>query len=441
MAIKHTSISLTDKIGLRFDNNKTRRKKNPAAAGPSAAAAAASARQQTQDEAATRRKAALNFWLDAAGCELKLRTVEHIDCTATLVAADAAQEHLIVQQLTTPMGTYPTAQLRMGDLLSIEVDGQWQLKGPVPARPSWLDVPDPFANPPPGVRVTTMNAAAADDDDDDDEAPPPMLSSKAPPPPPSAPPPSAPSPSAPSAPASAAARTSLGVPAPVQKYWLQRYMLFSRFDDGCVLDEEGWYSVTPEVVAQHMAERCRCDVIIDAFCGVGGNAIHFAHTCSAVLAVDLDASRLRLARHNAKVYDVDGYIEWLNADFFHLDPELVHADVVFLSPPWGGPEYQSAPTFDMVTMMGELDGAAILEHALRLAPTVAYFLPKNTDIVQIEALALAHNVSLEIERLSLNGHEKGLMAYFGLDEEDIEGTDMEEEEVIGWVSSAAPAEA
>ena len=49
--------------------------------------------------------------------------------------------------------------------------------------------------------------------------------------------------------------------------------MFSRFDEGIELDNESWFSVTPEAIAQHIAERCRCDVIIDAFCGVGGNAI------------------------------------------------------------------------------------------------------------------------------------------------------------------------
>ena len=37
--------------------------------------------------------------------------------------------------------------------------------------------------------------------------------------------------------------------------------------------------MTPEKIAEHIAERCRCDVIVDAFCGVGGNAIQFAFTC------------------------------------------------------------------------------------------------------------------------------------------------------------------
>ena len=42
----------------------------------------------------------------------------------------------------------------------------------------------------------------------------------------------------------------------LQKYWHQRYRLFSHFDAGIHLDEESWYSVTPEPIALHHAERC-----------------------------------------------------------------------------------------------------------------------------------------------------------------------------------------
>lgn len=45
------------------------------------------------------------------------------------------------------------------------------------------------------------------------------------------------------------------------------------------MDETGWFSVTPESIACHIAERCQSDTILDAFCGVGGNAIQFAMTC------------------------------------------------------------------------------------------------------------------------------------------------------------------
>lgn len=39
------------------------------------------------------------------------------------------------------------------------------------------------------------------------------------------------------------------------KYWCQRRRLFSRFDMGIQLDSEGWFSVTPEIIADHVAQR------------------------------------------------------------------------------------------------------------------------------------------------------------------------------------------
>lgn len=64
--------------------------------------------------------------------------------------------------------------------------------------------------------------------------------------------------------------------ATIEKYWYQRYILFSRFDEGVKMDEEGWFSVTPEPIAKHHTLRCGNGIIIDGFTGVGGNAIHFA---------------------------------------------------------------------------------------------------------------------------------------------------------------------
>lgn len=64
--------------------------------------------------------------------------------------------------------------------------------------------------------------------------------------------------------------------ADIAKYWCQRYLLFSRFDKGIKMDEEGWFSVTPESIARHHASRCGSGIIVDCFTGVGGNAIQFA---------------------------------------------------------------------------------------------------------------------------------------------------------------------
>uniref|UniRef100_A0A0P6G2W7 Trimethylguanosine synthase n=1 Tax=Daphnia magna TaxID=35525 RepID=A0A0P6G2W7_9CRUS len=116
------------------------------------------------------------------------------------------------------------------------------------------------------------------------------------------------------------------------KYWAQRYRLFSRFDQGIKLDYDSWFSVTPERIARHIAARCRCDLIVDAFCGAGGNSIQFAFKCERVIAIDIDPVKIELARHNASVYGVADRIEFIVGDFFQLAPSL-KADVVFLSPP------------------------------------------------------------------------------------------------------------
>lgn len=72
--------------------------------------------------------------------------------------------------------------------------------------------------------------------------------------------------------------------------------------------------------------------------------------CHPVIAIDIDPLRLALAKHNAEVYGVAQRIDFIQGDFLQLAPHL-RGDVVFLSPPWGGPEYLNAEVFDIKTMM------------------------------------------------------------------------------------------
>ncbi|XP_062284611.1 trimethylguanosine synthase isoform X1 [Scomber scombrus] len=199
------------------------------------------------------------------------------------------------------------------------------------------------------------------------------------------------------------------------KYWAQRYRLFSRFDEGIRLDREGWFSVTPEKIAEHIALRVDhsfsdSQLVIDAFCGVGGNSIQFALTGKRVLAVDIDPIRLDLARHNAVVYGVADRIDFLQGDFLQLAPHL-RGDVVFLSPPWGGPDYLTAEVFDIKTMM-EPDGFQIFHLAKQISDNIVYFLPRNADMDQIASLA-GPGGKVEVEQNFLNNKLKTLTAYFG----------------------------
>jgi len=363
----HTVKRLYDKKGLRPEQPKPQRAPVSDAAetrrsAPAAAAAASSSGAPVltpaplpPEEAYERRRRTLEFWRNAMGAPVTLRMREDTVCSGELLAVDADQTRLHIARLATPMGTYPHATVRSGDVLCVELDEQWRVARALP--------PDPFATAadaaaaaaeatrrrgdgaaaaePGGTLAEAKRALAADferqlglspqGDAEDDDANTEATTAEA----------------AEEAAAEAAAKQPL-VPgawdprrAETQKYWVQRYMLFSRFDDGVALDREGWFSVTPEVMAAHLAHRCRCDLIVDAFAGVGGNAIQFAFTCERVVAVDIDAERLRLAKHNATVYGVADRICFVHGDFLELAPRM-RADVVFLSPPWGGPECAAA---------------------------------------------------------------------------------------------------
>jgi trimethylguanosine synthase len=92
----------------------------------------------------------------------------------------------------------------------------------------------------------------------------------------------------------------------------------------------------------------------------------------------------------------------------------VQAGTVFLSPPWGGPDYLKASTYDMKTMLRPRDGDALFKAAMNIASTIIMFLPRNVDINQLAELALSTSPpwSLEVEKNYLNGKLKAVTAYY-----------------------------
>ncbi|KIJ65362.1 hypothetical protein HYDPIDRAFT_130449 [Hydnomerulius pinastri MD-312] len=241
-------------------------------------------------------------------------------------------------------------------------------------------------------------------------------------------------------------KTVSEVPEHVQKYFSQRKRYFTLYDEGCLLDEEGWYSVTPELIADRIAERCRCDTVLDAFCGVGGNAIAFAKTCEHVIALDVSPVRLALARHNAVIYGVADRIEFILADYISFAKAYLSRpigkrtiDVVFLSPPWGGPAYiqnmldvegtvgqtvaplEHHPDFGLANIK-PIHGAELFNLTRQITKSVAYFLPRNTNLDEISALIAVKSSPaptddsremVEVEEQWMGTKLKALTCYFG----------------------------
>lgn len=230
---------------------------------------------------------------------------------------------------------------------------------------------------------------------------------------------------------------ALSIPHP--KYWSQRHRLFSLFDHGILLDAESWFSVTPERIAHHQARRCINAlrkhskkyklgvtdplVVLDAFCGVGGNTIAFARNHSVrVVACDDDLSRLKLAANNAAIYGVSHAIDFVQGDTLASFKRMAlltrngsfedEYHMIFLSPPWGGPEYLSVQNFDLrAVFVSGKNFVELLQLALEITENVMIFLPRNSDL---QPLTDAVGVPFEVEQNYLNGKLKSISVYFGL---------------------------
>ncbi len=164
-------------------------------------------------------------------------------------------------------------------------------------------------------------------------------------------------------------------------YWVRRRELFYLFDNGIQTDAEGLYSVTPEAVACQIAKTLNAESVLDAFCGIGGNAIGFARAGKKVFAVDASGERLEMARHNASVYGVENKIEFLHMDVFEALVK-VKAEAVFLDPPWGGTRYNEIKNFGLNNFA--VDGAKLLELAFQQFSKVVLRVPRQFNLLELD---------------------------------------------------------
>ena len=104
-------------------------------------------------------------------------------------------------------------------------------------------------------------------------------------------------------------------------------------------------------------------------------------------------------------------IQFIVGDFFEVIPTLVTADVIFLSPPWGGPQYLNADVYDIQSMI-PMDGIKIFDACLHITENIAYYVPKNTNVDQLISLA-GPGGQVEIEQNLLNTKVKTVTAYYG----------------------------
>ena len=87
-------------------------------------------------------------------------------------------------------------------------------------------------------------------------------------------------------------------------------------------------------------------IITDATANVGGNTISFFLSgFKKVNAIEIDEGAYKMLKNNLTVYSfpID---QVLNIDYVSIYKD-VEQDVVFLDPPWGGPDYIKSPCLDL----------------------------------------------------------------------------------------------
>lgn len=90
-----------------------------------------------------------------------------------------------------------------------------------------------------------------------------------------------------------------------------------------------------------------------------------------------------MARHNAEIYGVADRIQFIVGDYYTLAPAL-KADVVFLSPPWGGPDLMDLEDYKLSRIMPENGGGEhLLSLTRQITPDIALHLPKNINVFDV----------------------------------------------------------
>lgn len=249
---------------------------------------------------------------------------------------------------------------------------------------------------------------------------------------------------------------------PMKKYWNQRYDIFTKYDSGVLLTKELWYSVTPESISKFTAKFLNEAFkdsegpvkVMDAFCGGGGNIIQFLEHSDIVYAVDINKIHLHCTYNNASLYmDRDSLTErlvllpldWTIVDYeaglesetdsedsegeetdetYATVKDSLHAlerlqggkfDCIFGSPPWGGPDYIQQKLFDLDNLL-PFTLERLLRVFLQFTDEIALFLPKNSDLDQLQMVTdrvFGPGCVVRVLKMSSQGRPKGLLVCWG----------------------------
>ena len=181
----------------------------------------------------------------------------------------------------------------------------------------------------------------------------------------------------------------------------------------------GWWSVTPEIIAEYTAELAKGCSVIDGFCGSGGNVIQFSKYCSEVFAIDIDPKKIEICKNNCKIYNCEDNIHFIECDFLKIEeykPIKVLADYIFLSPPWGGIQYKNSDIYSIKALM-KPDIFDIVKVSLRITKYIMFYVPRTLILDElfdiVSKIKGTNRIFFDVHILRSANKIKALLIIFG----------------------------
>lgn len=130
-----------------------------------------------------------------------------------------------------------------------------------------------------------------------------------------------------------------------------------------ILDHEASYSVTDQVTADKITKDIRLfvddsnAVITDGTACVGGNTYSFAKSFVKVNAIEIDPLRHSYLKHNMSILGLSNVV--CSSGDITEQYKKQYQDVIFLDPPWGGPDYKQQQDIQLYLSQKELADVCI----------------------------------------------------------------------------------
>ena len=157
------------------------------------------------------------------------------------------------------------------------------------------------------------------------------------------------------------------------------------FEKKMKIDSESWEFMIPDKISSYIAKRCRSNafgIVLDAFCGIGLNAIQFHKEDFQVIAMDSRKKAVDYAHYNSSMHRINEGINFIKGDFLEVNLNKIMPDVILINPVLN---WSPEKKFSLLKN-GCFDYQQVLLKALRTIKNVILCLPKYVEISEIVEL-------------------------------------------------------